>query len=438
MDVRLGGETGGRCEQLSSLALRCAERLRVPFRDFYRELIIPILYEGRTVPKGRGLPMNSTVDGMLESAELWVRAMNTVMARSDLRRATLLPWRDTFAPRALAKRFRAWCPQCLHDFLTDGAIVYEPLAWRVAEVAVCPHHRVLLEFECPFCGRGRQPSFGAYTRVGCCRRCGKWLGRDVAPQVSMSDEDQEMFCARSVEEILALSDVEHEVNPIASDIAVRAIRDVFYDGSSAQMARALGVLPSQIVHFAAGTFPAPLHLFVRASYTTGATMEQMFLTNDFDGESPVKKEYEYEIRRSVPQRVQMSRDLVERLGEALEGDGSKSIQHIADSLHITATTVWRRERELATRLARQHAAYAVKERQRQKDQYRSNVVAFLIACRDQGVSPGRRRIDEECGGAGRFASDWKRSVIRQARAEVFGLFPDAWDDTDEAGLGQVS
>ena len=68
MDIDLANEVGGRGEQLSSLALRCAERLSVSFRDFYRELIVPRLYEGRPIPDVRGIPVNGTVDGMLQAA----------------------------------------------------------------------------------------------------------------------------------------------------------------------------------------------------------------------------------------------------------------------------------------------------------------------------------------------------------------------------------
>jgi hypothetical protein len=50
MNIELATEVGGRGEQLSSLALRCAERLSVPFRDFYRELVAPRIYVGRSMP----------------------------------------------------------------------------------------------------------------------------------------------------------------------------------------------------------------------------------------------------------------------------------------------------------------------------------------------------------------------------------------------------
>ena len=417
MDIDIAVEVGGRGEQLSSLALRCAERLSVPFRDFYRELIAPCIYEGRAMPNVRGIPVNGTVDGMLQAATIWVKAMNTLLDRSDLRRASLLPWRQTFAPRALIRTHRAWCPVCFHDFVRHGKTVYEPLVWRVADVEVCPHHRVRLEFHCPYCGRGRQPSFGAFTRVGCCRGCGKWLGRPI-PSESTSVSELDTFISRTVEDALSLSNVSGKIDLVSSDVAVRSLRDVFYCGSSAQMGRALGILPSQVVHFCAGTFPAPLHLFVRASYATGATMEQMFVTNRFEVMGSLGQQLHFEVQRSVPRQFQLGADLVAQLNRALAEGGKQSVGAVAVGLNLTATTVWRRERELASRLALMHAEYAREETRVQKESYQARVIAFVTACAARGITPGRRQIDMECGGTGRFSTDWKRSIIRDAMRQV--------------------
>lgn len=369
------------------------------------------------MPDVRGIPVNGAVDGMLQAANIWVRAMNSLMNRSDLRRATLLSWRQTLAPRALIRTHRAWCPVCLHDFVRRGKTVYEPLAWRVADVVVCPYHRVRLEVQCPYCGRGRQPSFGAFTRVGCCRGCGKWLGRMI-PDVSTPIDELDTFLSLAVEDALSLSNVSGDIDLISSDVAVRALRDVFYCGSSAQMGRALGILPSQVVHFASGTFPAPLCLFVRASYATGATMQQIFVTNKFDMEGCARQKPHFEVHRSVPRRLQLRADLVMRLNNALADGGKQSVGAVAAGLNISATTVWRRERELASRLAQMHAEFVGKETQDQKGKYEAKVIAFIAGCAAHGITPGRRMIDIECGGVGRFSSNWKRLVIKAAFQQV--------------------
>jgi len=147
-------------------------------------------------------------------------------------------------------------------------------------------------------------------------------------------------------------------------------------------------------------------------------MEQMFVTNRFVVEESVRRNPHFEVRRSVPRRLQLGADLVTRLNNALAEGGRQSVGTVAAGLNITATTVWRRERELASRLARMHAEYAGKETQAQKDEYRAKVIAFLTACAARGITPGRREVDRECGGAGRFSTEWKRLIIRDATREI--------------------
>jgi hypothetical protein len=200
------------------------------------------------------------------------------------------------------------------------------------------------------------------------------------------------------------------------------------------MGRSLGFLPSQVVHFAAGTFPAPLLLFVRASYVTGATMEQIFVTNKFNFDGTAPRERQFEVKRSVPRRVQTGADLAMRLNNAIADGGKQSVGAVAAGLNITATSVWRRERELASRLAQMHAVFVSKETQAQKEQYQTKVIAFIAACAAQGIKPGRRWVDAECGGVGRFASDWKRSVIKEAMEQV--AFRRAGPDTDVTPKGE--
>ncbi|MFM0523905.1 hypothetical protein PQR11_02825 [Paraburkholderia strydomiana] len=230
-----------------------------------------------------------------------------------------------------------------------------------------------------------------------------------------------MFIARAVEDALSLSNVGEDIELICSDVAVRALRDVFFCGSSAQMGRALGILPSQVVHFVAGTFPAPLCLFVRASYITGATMEQIFISNRFKIGVVERHTSQFDVLRSVPRRLQLGFDLVTRLNNALADGGKQSVSAVADGLKITATTVWRRERALASLLAQMHAEFMAQKTQARKEEYQTKVIAFITACAARGVTPSRNEVDKECGGVGQFSTDWKRMTIKNAIQQISSL-----------------
>ncbi|MDR3095788.1 MAG: hypothetical protein LBV73_01790 [Paraburkholderia sp.] len=230
-----------------------------------------------------------------------------------------------------------------------------------------------------------------------------------------------MFFSSAAEDALSLSNVSDDIDLISSDVAVCALREVFFCGSSAQMGRALGLLQRQVGFFADGTYPAPLQLFVRASYATGATMEQIFVTNKFDAEGSARKKPHFEIYRSGLRRRQLASDLVMRLNDALADEGKLSVGAVAEGLNITATTVWRRERELASRLARMHAEFMGREAQAQKEKYQAKVNAFMTACATRGITPTRTQVDVECGGDGRISSYWKREIIKAAMARVLLL-----------------
>lgn len=148
-------------------------------------------------------------------------------------------------------------------------------------------------------------------------------------------------------------------------------------------------------------------------------MRQLLVTNQFEPDASRFKRRAFETRCLVPRRNELKKELFSALTAALSGDGSVSVAAIAASLNIAAITVWRRERDLASRLALRHAEYVAKQTQQEKDRYRERVVAFVKTCAGQGVTPSRREVDRQCDGVGRFSNDWKRSVIRLAMAEVF-------------------
>ncbi|WP_321931905.1 hypothetical protein [Paraburkholderia guartelaensis] len=228
----------------------------------------------------------------------------------------------------------------------------------------------------------------------------------------------DLFLSRTVEDALSLSNVGEDINIISSDVAVHALRDIFYSGSSAQMGRALGVEQRQVGHFADGRYPAPLQLFVRASYATGATMEQIFVTNKFDVQGRGRKEPHFEVRPFVSRRLQMGVDLVTRLNDALADGGKLSVAAVAEGLSITATTAWRRERELASRLAQMHAEYMCMEAQALREKYQAKVIAFVAACAARGITPTILQVDLECGTEGSVSGYRKREVIKAAIARV--------------------
>ncbi|WP_322005602.1 hypothetical protein [Paraburkholderia tropica] len=147
-------------------------------------------------------------------------------------------------------------------------------------------------------------------------------------------------------------------------------------------------------------------------------MDQFFISNTFDIAGRAMEGSNFDIQRSGMRRLRLGTDLVMRLNEALANGGKQSVSGVAATLNITATTVWRRERELALRLAKLHAEFVSKEKHEEKEKYREEVVAFIAACLARGVRPNRSSIDIECGGDGRLSTYWKRSILKAAMLQA--------------------
>jgi hypothetical protein len=423
------GEGTGVIEQLGSLAVRYAERCSVYFIDLYREKLIPLIREGRGGPQRITIARNVIVDGSLGAANTWATAMNRALCRTDLRRCTLLPWRHVLAPRGLARVSRAWCPVCLEEWRTADAAVYEPLVWRLNAVVACPHHRVRLSTSCPACGSGQQPAFAANARVGCCRKCGAWVGRIEAPAESREPTDFDLFCAQSCEQMLALSSSVDESRLLSSDIVVRAVRDVFFMGNGSEMAQALGHLRSQVNHYCVGTFPAPLNLFLRAAFVTGATMEQLFVTNIF-AEGGCATAMEFDLHRARSRRVLTDEELRVRLEGELSGAEASSVREVANRLNLEPGLIWRRAPDLAASISRRHAAYVAQTSADRKEHFILQLTRLTDEYRRLGHAPTVAQIKEALGGHGCFINSWKRSLITGAMDEAFGGIAAATADLD--------
>lgn len=169
----------GFVEASSSVWKRAAERFCVEFGDLVRwafdERAATIPHS--PIPTGQ-LALDRRllgIDGLTMVAERYIDPLRRLVASDQIDSCTLLSFSGLVSEKNLLRRDRAWCPLCLKEMLTRES-VYEPLLWRLRDVSVCPFHRINLVQVCPFCKSPHQDVISRYSRVGCCGRCGKWLG----------------------------------------------------------------------------------------------------------------------------------------------------------------------------------------------------------------------------------------------------------------------
>lgn len=414
------GAGGGRIEQLSSFAIRYAQEMAVPFIDLYRELVAPQIYGRREKPARINIVSRAVVDGITKTAADWTSALEKVTSVHDLSRCTLLPFAGVIGARRLVSVTRRWCSACLFEMAEQGSeAVYEPLIWRLEDVNACSRHRKLLTKTCPSCGKGGQLPFIANARVGCCRHCGAWMAQ--APDATPADvvSDFEVFAAERGESLLSLpAQLSEGARILPSAAAVQALRDVFYEGNGAEMARAIGELPGQVNGYASGEFPPPLSFYLRAAYVTGASMHQIFLSNDFDLCVSPRPGPAFELRRARSKRVIEQAEIERALMDVLDGDGAKSVRAVATDLCLEPVTVWRRSPQLCSQVSRKHAAYVAAVSAARRADFESEVSAVMAGFAKRGVMPSANQIKEALGDPACFLNDWKRAVIRLEMSKI--------------------
>lgn len=134
---------------------------------------------------GDGGYSTHTINGHGSPAADFVRVMEVLTGRRDLRYLTLLTWAQVLPGHSLLRRWRAWCERCFQAWLQAKQPIYEPLLWTMHAVNLCPYHRCKLRDTCPYCARRIGP-LDWRSRPGYCSRCeGALVGGD---QTSSSQE----------------------------------------------------------------------------------------------------------------------------------------------------------------------------------------------------------------------------------------------------------
>ena len=169
-------------ESLTSYISRLAGAHLLELQTLLRHIIAPLIEGSRLrkfdaeAVKRYVVPSPNLINGGGTLAEVWVRALEELTLRRDLRSLTALPWGASASQRLLLKRGKAWCPSCFEHSRQEGGVMYEPLLWSFVDVSVCPSHRRILEQICPNCKL--RPSIITNSPPGHCSRCRGWLGNE--------------------------------------------------------------------------------------------------------------------------------------------------------------------------------------------------------------------------------------------------------------------
>lgn len=120
-------------------------------------------------------PLAHALNGLGAAARDWIKVLETLTQRSELRYLTMLRWSNVLSEHSLSRSIHAWCPLCYQTQRNSGGVVYDHLLWSLVTVEFCQKHKRRLETKCPHCQR-QLHLLDSRSRPGFCSRCKKWLG----------------------------------------------------------------------------------------------------------------------------------------------------------------------------------------------------------------------------------------------------------------------
>ena len=199
-------------ESLTSYVMRLAEAHAVFPGTLVRQEVFPNL---PVIPKQLSRASLHSLNGLGPCFARWVKILEGLTARDDLRALTLLPWRGILASDGVLRRYRTWCPRCYEERRIDGPVVYDSLLWTVAPVTACQRHEIALNECCPHCEKRSFP-LSVQSRPGFCSHCNGWLGTDLPvplPDESGRNLEFRLQMAREVGDLLSMSATQNQIGP---------------------------------------------------------------------------------------------------------------------------------------------------------------------------------------------------------------------------------
>lgn len=285
-------------ESLVSYMSRLAASHSVSIYTLHKYVLAPLIkkthvFAGRSAANSRGCV--GSINGTGVIATDYVRALETLTLREDLRFLTLLGWSKVLVNRGLLNSDRVWCPVCLQEWRMMRRIVYEPLIWTLREVRICSRHHYPLRFKCPTCKR-TQRWLEQRSRPGYCSKCQSWLGSENVDTSSgagaleaETDHKYQKWVVKNIGEMLALTPKLVRL-PSREDVAAAFMRCIEKSRAcnEAAFAETFQIAPQQIYRWKTGKVRLQLPTTLWICHHLGVKLVN-YLTGNIYVAKPVKK-----------------------------------------------------------------------------------------------------------------------------------------------------
>ena len=396
-------------ESLTGYVARLAEAHCVSTGTLYRNEIDALTSKGNiftcTIERNAGYSTH-TINGRGVPAMDFVRALESLTHRRDLRYLTLLPWAEVLPVQGgFQRRARAWCPQCLNAWRKESKPLYEPLLWTLKPVTLCALHRKPLCFLCPFCRR-QNGNLAPRTRPGYCSRCRQWLAQatsDLLSDRALTNDDLSWgdWVATVLGEVLAAAP-RSPFAPTREGIArvINLCVERMVDGNASAFARLMDVGHFEVRRWQTGEaqpkFPALLGLSYRLGISlldllrgSLVSVPQKFV-KPFPSQLSKGQSTSKEQRR--PSRRMKTVTVLQTLQAALNESPPPSIRQVIQRTSHYSPFIYQHFSEICRAIARRFADYRKVQAVVRRDRARAEVREAAYRLRAQGVNNTRNHL----------------------------------------------
>ncbi|WP_415783091.1 TniQ family protein [Brevibacillus invocatus] len=176
-------------ESLSSYLMRLSESHSVNINALVEHAIIPIV-NSRYKTKfkqaysffGSQRNTHAKINSKSVSSERLIEILRE-LTRQDSLHSLVFSLYD-----GVTRGTRAWCPQCINEWIRTNKTIYEPLLWYFSLVKICPIHKVPLQQSCPSCNK-QLKTLHSMARINYCYHCKSMLNMNVAENSLLSSEE---------------------------------------------------------------------------------------------------------------------------------------------------------------------------------------------------------------------------------------------------------
>jgi transcriptional regulator with XRE-family HTH domain len=389
-------------ESLRSYTGRLAEFHCVGVGDLINEVIWPdVCTHTVAARRADGCRVFKLVDGAGQTASDWVASLARLTGRDDLGRLTVLPAGGALRFDGSCRHTGARCIECLREAADANRPTYEPLCWSLSDYTVCIKHQVLLTCTCVMCGAQGDSLMRANARVGCCGKCGAWIGGERFESLACIEDSRYAIAAsETISDLVGCLD-----EPVLSRVDGAALYEyaakIAFDGNYAEMARTIGIAKSTLSTILAKRTRPDVRHAVALSLATGVPIKRLLL-----GSETKRRVSSIHLRESVrpPKKTKRARrapvdkvTVEKKLRHALHWKKAASLTAISNELNSSPRVLKTHCPDLCKAIVKRYLAQKRLDAETSHAQTCEWIATAVKTCILGGDFPSSRRVSECIG-----------------------------------------